>query len=279
MFAYDNLGASNLTLGGLVGMSTEVNETKTALEAKGLNKSFNGLKALDDLSFKIQLGETLVIIGPSGSGKTLLLKTLLGISPQDTGEIFIQGAPKEEVQENSPNFLDRFGMLFQQSALFDSMTVWENIGFKELKKPNANKVIIKNDVIKLLDRVGLRPEVADLYPAELSGGMQKRVGLARAFAGDPEFLLLDEPTAGLDPIMSNSISQLIKQQTKEHNTTSIVISSDLDSARKISTNIMMLHQGKVVWFGPTHELDKTDNPYVKQFIHKSAKGPIAVLTE
>ncbi len=279
MFVYDNLGASNLTLGGLVGMNTEINETKTALEAKGLNKSFNGLKALDDLSFKIQLGETLVIIGPSGSGKTLLLKTLLGITPQDTGNIFIQGSPKEDVQENSSNFLDRFGMLFQQSALFDSMTVWENIGFKELKKPNANKEIIKNDVIKLLDRVGLRPEVADLYPAELSGGMQKRVGLARAFAGDPEFLLLDEPTAGLDPIMSNSISQLIKQQTKEHNTTSIVISSDLDSARKISTNIMMLHQGRVVWFGPTNELDETDNPYIKQFIHKSAKGPIAVLTE
>ncbi|WP_417429634.1 ABC transporter ATP-binding protein [Kiloniella sp.] len=260
-------------------MNTEINETKTALEAKGLNKSFNGLKALDELSFEVKLGETLVIIGPSGSGKTLLLKTLLGITPQDSGTIFIQGSPKEEVQENSPNFLDRFGMLFQQSALFDSMTVWENIGFKELKKPDANKEIIKSDVIRLLDRVGLRPEVANLYPAELSGGMQKRVGLARAFAGDPEFLLLDEPTAGLDPIMSNSISQLIKQQTKEHNTTSIVISSDLDSARKISTNIMMLHQGKVVWFGPTHELNETDNPFIKQFIHKSAKGPIAVLTE
>ncbi|KKJ75888.1 ABC transporter [Kiloniella litopenaei] len=260
-------------------MNTGTNEIKTVLEVKSLNKSFNGLKALDNVSFKTQLGETLVIIGPSGSGKTLLLKTMLGIILQDSGDIFIDGLPKEKVQETAPNFLDRFGMLFQQSALFDSMTVWENIGFKDLKKPDADKNIIKKEVIKLLDKVGLGPEVADLYPSELSGGMQKRVGLARAFSGDPEFLLLDEPTAGLDPIMSNSISQLIKQQTKEHKTTSIVISSDLESARKISNNIMMLHQGAIVWHGPASKLEETENPFIRQFIHKSAKGPIAVLTE
>ncbi|WP_120496627.1 ABC transporter ATP-binding protein [Kiloniella sp. EL199] len=254
-------------------------KTKTALEIKDLSKSFNGLKALDINDLTLDSGETLVIIGPSGSGKTLLLKILLGIIPHDTGKIFINGHSKEELEDNSQNFVDRFGMLFQQSALFDSMTVWENIAFKELKKQSTDKTKIKAAVITLLDQVGLKPEVAHLYPAELSGGMQKRVGLARAFAGNPDFLFLDEPTAGLDPIMSNSISQLINQQAKEHLSTSIIVSSDLDSARKISTKIMMLHEGKVVWHGPTADLDKTDNPYVQQFIHKSAEGPIAVLTE
>ncbi|WP_085908019.1 ABC transporter ATP-binding protein [Kiloniella majae] len=258
---------------------TENTKSKNSLKIKNLCKSFNGLKALDIADLTVAPGETLVIIGASGSGKTLLLKTLLGIIPYDTGEIFINGYSKEELEDNSQNFLDRFGMLFQQSALFDSMTVWENIAFKELEKHNANKKEAKVTVIKQLDQVGLKPEVADLFPAELSGGMQKRVGLARAFAGNPEFLFLDEPTAGLDPIMSNSISQLINQQAKEHFSTSIIISSDLDSARNISTKILMLHEGKVAWHGPTADLDKTDNPYVQQFIHKSAEGPIAVLTE
>ncbi|KLN59371.1 ABC transporter [Kiloniella spongiae] len=258
---------------------TENGKINTALEVKGLSKSFNGLKALDAVDLKVSSGETLVIIGPSGSGKTLLLKVLLGIIPYDMGHIFVNGHPKEELEDNSHNFLDCFGMLFQQSALFDSMTVWENIAFKELKKQNANREEVKASVIALLDQVGLKQDVADLFPAELSGGMQKRVGLARAFAGDPEFLFLDEPTAGLDPIMSNSISQLINQQAKEHFSTSIIISSDLDSARSISTNIMMLHEGKVVWHGTTDDLDKTKNPYVQQFIHKSAEGPISVLTE
>ncbi len=258
---------------------TENTKLKNSLKITNLSKSFNGLKALDIADLTVAPGETLVIIGPSGSGKTLLLKTMLGIIPHDTGEILINGYTREELGDNSQSFLDRFGMLFQQSALFDSMTVWENIAFKELKKRNANRREIKAAVITLLDQVGLKPEVADLFPAELSGGMQKRVGLARAFAGNPDFLFLDEPTAGLDPIMSNSISQLINQQAKEHFSTSIIISSDLDSARKISTKVIMLHEGKIVWQGPTTDLDKTDNPYVQQFIHKSAEGPIAVLTE
>ncbi|MFD2207579.1 ABC transporter ATP-binding protein [Kiloniella antarctica] len=260
-------------------MSAELKIAEPVLEIQNLSKSFGALKALRNISFSLELGSTLVIIGPSGSGKTLLLKTILGIVQPDSGRVIVGGVDTSDYSGNNQKLLDRFGMLFQQSALFDSLPVWQNIAFKALKNRQADQTNIKNEAIKVLDQVGLRPDVADLYPAELSGGMQKRVGLARAFAGDPEFLFLDEPTAGLDPIMSNSISKLITAQSKNDRITSIVISSDLKSARKISDHMIMLHEGEIVWSGLTKKLDTTDNPYVNQFIHKSAEGPIAVLTE
>ena len=260
-------------------MSAELKIADPVLEIKDLSKSFGPVKALRNISFTLELGSTLVIIGPSGSGKTLLLKTILGIVQPDSGHIIVGGVDTSDYSGNDQELLDRFGMLFQQSALFDSLPVWRNIAFKALKNRHADETSIKNEAIKVLDQVGLRADVADLYPAELSGGMQKRVGLARAFAGNPEFLFLDEPTAGLDPIMSNSISKLITAQSKNDQITSIIISSDLDSARKISDQMIMLHEGEIVWSGLTKNLDNTDNPYVNQFIHKSAEGPIAVLTE
>ncbi len=260
-------------------MDAELKMAEPILEICDLSKSFEQIIALKDISFSLELGSTLVIIGPSGSGKTLLLKTILGIVQPDSGQIIIDGIDTAEFSGNSQKLLDRFGMLFQQSALFDSMTVWQNIAFKALKKPQADETKIKKEAIEVLDQVGLRPEVADLYPAELSGGMQKRVGLARAFAGNPEFLFLDEPTAGLDPIMSNSISKLINTQSKNKSVTSIIVSSDLESARKISDRVIMLNEGEIVWSGLTKNLNNTDNPYVNQFIHKSAEGPISVLTE
>lgn len=264
---------------GTVEMSAELKIADPVLEIRNLSKSFGQLKALQNVSFSLELGSTLVIIGASGSGKTLLLKTILGIVQPDSGQIKVGGIDTSDHPGNNQDLLDRFGMLFQQSALFDSLTVWRNIAFKALKNRRADEVKIKQEAIEVLDRVGLRPEVADLYPAELSGGMQKRVGLARAFAGNPEFLFLDEPTAGLDPIMSNSISQLITSQSTKNGVTSIIISSDLSSARKISDHVIMLHEGCIVWSGLTKNLDNTDNPYVNQFIHKSAEGPISVLTE
>ncbi|WP_419904191.1 ABC transporter ATP-binding protein [Kiloniella sp.] len=260
-------------------MSAELKIANPILEIRALCKSFEKLRALDTISFSLDAGSTLVIIGPSGSGKTLLLKTILGIVQPDSGQVMVGGTDTAEYSGNNQELLNRFGMLFQQSALFDSMSVWRNIAFKALKNRQADEAKIKKEAISMLDQVGLRAEVADLYPAELSGGMQKRVGLARAFAGNPEFLFLDEPTAGLDPIMSNSISKLITTQSKNKNVTSIIISSDLESVRKISDHVIMLNEGQIVWSGLTKNLDNTENPYVNQFIHKSAEGPIAVLTE
>ncbi|MCZ4280124.1 ATP-binding cassette domain-containing protein [Kiloniella laminariae] len=260
-------------------MRAVLEEKKVVLDVRELTRSFGQIRALDNVSFSVQQGRSLVIIGGSGSGKTLLLKAILGVVDVDSGQILVDGQDMTGRARDNEDFLDRFGMLFQQSALFDSMPVWRNIAFKILKGHGADEVAIKEKAIEALGRVGLRVEVADLYPSELSGGMQKRVGLARAFAGRPEFLFLDEPTAGLDPIMSNSISELIVDMKQDKNVTCMIVSSDLASVRKISDDVLMLHEGRVVWSGPTKELDTTDNPYVQQFINKSAVGPIAVMTE
>lgn len=251
-------------------------ETATPkLKIAGLSKSFGANRALVDIDLEVGAGESLVLIGGSGSGKTLLLKCILGLLPPDRGSVLLDGQETAKLSGNERmRFLDRFGMLFQQSALFDSLPVWQNVAFKLLQDHKVSRAQARDIAVDKLSHVGMGPEVADLFPAELSGGMQKRVGLARAIAADPEIVFLDEPTAGLDPIMSNIINDLVIENVKELGATAVSITSDLVSARRISDHIAMLHEGRLVWTGPTAEVDSADNDYVDQFINKRTTGPI-----
>ncbi len=245
------------------------------LKIAGLSKSFGANRALVDIDLEVGAGESLVLIGGSGSGKTLLLKCILGLLPPDRGSVLLDGEETAKLTGNDRmRFLDRFGMLFQQSALFDSLPVWQNVAFKLLQDHKVSRAQARDIAIDKLSHVGMGPEVADLFPAELSGGMQKRVGLARAIAADPEIVFLDEPTAGLDPIMSNIINDLVIENVKELGATAVSITSDLVSARRISDHIAMLHEGRLVWTGPTADVDTADNDYVDQFINKRTTGPI-----
>jgi phospholipid/cholesterol/gamma-HCH transport system ATP-binding protein len=216
----------------------------------------------------------MVIIGGSGTGKSVLLKCILGLVRPDGGTITLDGQDVTKVERDA--FLGRFGMLFQGGALFDSMRVWENVAFRLLrgtqKRPKAEA---REIAIEKLRRVGLTPEVAELYPAELSGGMQKRVGLARAIAAEPEIIFFDEPTTGLDPIMAGVINELIREIVTEMGATAMTITHDMSSVRAIADRVAMLHAGVIQWTGPVGEMDATPDPYVQQFIHGRAEGPIA----
>lgn len=245
------------------------------ISLQDIKKSFGSKKVLDGVNLTIQPGESLVIIGGSGTGKSVTLKCILGLLIADSGVIKIDG-------ENITNYsarrrkpiLERVGMLFQGAALFDSLPVWRNVSFglmqgKGLKPTEARRVALEK-----LSRVGLDEAVADLKPAELSGGMQKRVGLARAIASDPDIIFFDEPTTGLDPIMADVINDLIVECVKDLGATTLTITHDMASARKIGHNIALLHQGKIIWHGPVAEVDTTDNPYVEQFVNGRKEGPI-----
>jgi phospholipid/cholesterol/gamma-HCH transport system ATP-binding protein len=218
----------------------------------------------------------MVIIGGSGTGKSVLLKCILGLVHPDGGTITLDGQDVTKVERDA--FLGRFGMLFQGGALFDSMRVWENVAFRLLrgtqKRPKAEA---REIAIEKLRRVGLTPEVAELYPAELSGGMQKRVGLARAIAAEPEIIFFDEPTTGLDPIMAGVINELIREIVTEMGATAMTITHDMSSVRAIADRVAMLHAGVIQWTGPVGEMDATRDPYVQQFIHGRAEGPIAAV--
>ncbi|MFC3060329.1 ABC transporter ATP-binding protein [Paenirhodobacter populi] len=246
------------------------------IEIEGLKKSFGKKVVLRDVNLKVAKGESLVVIGGSGTGKSVLLKCVLGLVRPDGGKIRIDGKPVDGAEREA--FLARFGMLFQGGALFDSMTVWQNVGFRLLRgstrRPKDEARAIALDKLR---RVGLGPEVADLYPAELSGGMQKRVGLARAIATDPAVIFFDEPTTGLDPIMAGVINDLIRSIVTEMGATAITITHDMISVRAIADKVAMLHEGRVHWHGTVAEMDTTDDPYVDQFIHGRAKGPITAL--
>ncbi len=239
-----------------------------------VQKSFGANRVLRGVDLAIPKGESMVIIGGSGTGKSVLLKCVLGLVVPDAGTISLDG--QDVARADRDAFLARFGMLFQGGALFDSLRVWENVAFRllrgSLKRPKDEA---REIAIEKLRRVGLKPETADMYPAELSGGMQKRVGLARAIAATPEIIFFDEPTTGLDPIMSGVINALIREIVTEMGATAMTITHDMSSVRAIADKVAMLHDGLIRWTGPVAEMDAASDPYLQQFIHGRADGPIA----
>ena len=239
----------------------------------GVHKSFGANRVLRGVNLTIPTGESMVIVGGSGTGKSVLLKCILGLVHPDSGTIAVDGKDAGTAARDA--FLARFGMLFQGGALFDSLPVWQNVAFRllrgSLKRPKAEA---RDIAIDKLRRVGLKPETADLFPAELSGGMQKRVGLARAIAAEPEIIFFDEPTTGLDPIMAGVINELIREIVTEMGATAMAITHDMSSVRAIADHVAMLHDGIIQWTGPVSEMDATSDPYVQQFINGRAEGPI-----
>ena len=245
------------------------------IAVRGLRKSFGRKRVLDGLDIECGVGESLVIIGGSGTGKSVLIKCILGILNPDAGSIRIDGNETVRLgRAERTQLMLKFGMLFQGSALFDSLSVWENVAFGLTQGRGMPRRQAREVALQKLGMVGLGPDVATLSPAELSGGMQKRVALARAIAAEPEILFFDEPTTGLDPIMADIINNLIIECVRGLGATAVSITHDMVSARKIADRIAMLHQGRIVWQGPTAEIDRTDNPFVDQFVHGRADGPI-----
>ena len=246
------------------------------IELVDLRKAFGAKPVLSGVSLKVMPGESLVIIGGSGTGKSVTLKCILGIVPPDGGEVLIDGVPFAKIDRRA--FLRQFGMLFQGGALFDSLPVWQNVSFRlrHARKP-LGRAAARDLAVAKLARVGLGPETADLYPAELSGGMQKRVGLARAIATDPRIIFFDEPTAGLDPIMAGVINDLIRELVTEMGATAVTITHDMTTVRTVADHVAMLHGGRVRWFGPIEDMDDATDPYLDQFIHGRATGPIAAI--
>jgi phospholipid/cholesterol/gamma-HCH transport system ATP-binding protein len=244
------------------------------IELSGVTRRFDETFSLRDVDLSVADGESLVLIGPSASGKTVTLKTIAGLFRPDAGSILIRGQETIGVSDRARSEIARIGVLFQRSALFDSMTVWENITFRLRQHTRLSKQDAIDAAGDKLAAVGLARDTALLYPVELSGGMQKRVGIARALADSPDILLLDEPTAGLDPIMTNVINDLILENVQKLGATVISVTSNLDGARHIADRIVMMHEGRVVWTGDPDHLDQSGNPYVDQFVHKTAGGPI-----
>jgi phospholipid/cholesterol/gamma-HCH transport system ATP-binding protein len=242
---------------------------------RGLEKSFGSKRVLDGVDIDCGVGESLVIIGGSGTGKSVFVKCILGILHPEAGSICIDGA--ETVGMRRPartELMHKFGMLFQGSALFDSLRVWENVAFGLIQGRGMERGKARRIALDKLAAVGLSAEVGELHPAELSGGMQKRVALARAIAAEPEIIFFDEPTTGLDPIMADVINDLIVTLVRQLGATAISITHDMVSARKIADRIAMLHKGKIIWQGPAGEVDNATDPFVDQFVHGRAEGPI-----
>jgi phospholipid/cholesterol/gamma-HCH transport system ATP-binding protein len=241
----------------------------------GVEKSFGRKRVLDGIDLAVAAGESLVIIGGSGTGKSVLIKCILGLMRPEAGSIRIDGEETVGLRRaGRERVIRKFGMLFQGSALFDSLSVWENVAFGLVQGRGMRRDEARDIALKKLAAVGLGPEVAILSPAELSGGMQKRVALARAIAAEPEIVFFDEPTTGLDPIMADVINRLIVSSVRELGATTVSITHDMTSARRIADRIAMLHKGRIVWQGQASEIDHTDNPFVDQFVHGRAEGPI-----
>ncbi|HVJ35490.1 MAG TPA: ATP-binding cassette domain-containing protein [Terriglobia bacterium] len=245
------------------------------IKVRGLSKAFGRKVVLNNLDLDVRRGRSLVVIGGSGTGKSVLIKCILGLLTPDKGSIEIDGVEmvgaSSEVRETA---MRKFGMLFQGSALFDSLPVWENVAFGLIEGRGMKRAQAKEIAIRKLGAVGLGPEVGDLYPAELSGGMQKRVSLARAIAAEPEIIFFDEPTTGLDPIMSQVINELIKKCVGELGATALTITHDMHSLREIGDDAAMILDGRIVWTGPAGDIDHSGNGYVDQFVHGRAEGPI-----
>ena len=243
------------------------------IELQNVHKSFGSNHVLRGVDVSVNKGKSLVIIGGSGTGKSVTIKCILGLVTPDQGKILFDGQDVNNAERDA--FLARFGMLFQGGALFDSLTIWQNVAFRllrgRLEKPQDEARAI---AIEKLRRVGLKADVADKFPAELSGGMQKRVGLARAIAAEPEIIFFDEPTTGLDPIMSGVINDLIREIVVEMGATAITITHDMSSVRAIADQVAMLHEGKIRWSGSIKDMDHSEDPFLSQFINGRADGPI-----
>jgi phospholipid/cholesterol/gamma-HCH transport system ATP-binding protein len=252
-----------------------MSERPIKIRIRDLHKSFGAKQVLDGIDLDVAEGESVVVIGGSGTGKSVLLKCVLGLIEPDRGSILVNGQEVVGLGRRArEQVMQKFGMLFQNAALFDSLPVWENVAFGLLNVKRIGRSEAKERAIETLGQVGLGADVADLWPAELSGGMRKRVGLARAIATQPEILFFDEPTTGLDPIMADVINDLIARSVRQLGATAISITHDMASARKIADRIAMLYQGRIIWQGPVAQIDHSGNPYVEQFIHGRGEGPI-----
>ncbi len=254
-------------------MTTSTNTAKLAIS--GLKMSFGDARVLHDITIDIQRGRKTVLIGPAASGKTVLMKCVAGIHTPDTGTIRIDDQPITGISQRSRNeLLADTGVLFQQGGLFDSLKVWENISFRLINNDGMARSQARDVAIEKLARVNLPAGTADLLPSELSGGMQKRVGIARVLASQPSLMLLDEPTAGLDPITTKAIYRLLDRSIEQSHATVFAITSDMESARTEYDDLVMLHEGRIVWNGAVADIDASANPYVLQLINGQAEGPI-----
>ena len=243
------------------------------IQLKNIHKSFGNNQVLKGVNLAVNEGQSLVIIGGSGTGKSVTIKCVMGLITPDKGQILLNG--KDINKTNREKFFGRFGMLFQGGALFDSLTIWQNVAFRLLRGSlKTTTYEARNLAIEKLRRVGLQPEVADKYPAELSGGMHKRVGLARAIITNPEIIFFDEPTTGLDPIMAGVINDLIREIVVEMRSTAITITHDMSTVRAIADKVAMLHNGKIRWTGSLEEMEGSEDAYLNQFINGNPHGPI-----
>ena len=253
------------------GMTEEIPK----IRMRDVHKAFGKKKVLNGFSLDVPKGDSVVIIGGSGSGKSVSIKCILGLLEADSGSIQIDGQEVAHLHGSKrQKMLSRVGMLFQGAALFDSLPVWHNVSFALIEGQGMSRRPARLKAIEMLERVGLGEDVADLSPAELSGGMQKRVGLARAIANQPEIIFFDEPTTGLDPIMADVINDLIVECVRDLGATTVTITHDMASVRKIADQVAMLYKGEIIWQGPRDALDHCGNPYVEQFVHGRAQGPI-----
>jgi phospholipid/cholesterol/gamma-HCH transport system ATP-binding protein len=250
--------------------------TQPVIELTEVYKAFGPKKVLNGVNLTVGERESVVIIGGSGTGKSVTLKCILGLLQPDSGSIKVDGEEVTTIGTGADRdrINAKFGMLFQGAALFDSLRVWENVAFGLIQGRGMGREEAREKAIEKMAQVGLGRDVLDRFPAELSGGMQKRVGLARAIAADPEIIFFDEPTTGLDPIMSDVINDLIVECVKVVGCSALSITHDMASARKIANRIAMLYQGRIIWAGPADQIDQSGNDHVDQFIHGRAEGPI-----
>ena len=245
------------------------------LKLDNVHKSFGPKHVLRGVDLQVEAGQSLVVLGGSGSGKSVMLKNALGLMTPNTGRIFFNGRDVTHAQgEARANMRNRIGMLFQAGALFDSLTVWENVAFRLINSDRMNRGHAKDKAIETLRKVRLGSDVANLFPAEISGGMQKRVSLARSIISEPDLIFFDEPTTGLDPITADAINDLIIDQVRGLGAAAVTITHDMASARKVADEIAFLFEGKIIWRGPAHVIDNSGNEYVDQFVHGRADGPI-----
>ena len=240
----------------------------------GIHKSFDKKPVLRGVDLQVQAGTSLVVIGGSGAGKSVLLKCILGLIKPDAGTVHFDGI--DVTRTGHAPLIARSGMLFQGAALFDSLPVWHNICFRQHRSGQSHAKLRKLAIEKLA-RVGLGADVADLFPSDLSGGMQKRVGLARAIADDPDVIFFDEPTTGLDPIMAGVINNLIRDITREMGATAVTITHDMTSVNAFADHVAMLHDGTLRWHGTLSAMHTADDPHLQQFIHGRADGPMTTL--